>query len=76
MKFGFAQIVKETPEQAKWIFRLIFALTTALIAWLGATHLFNPEVKYEIMIFLKLIIDPIAYTVSKMFGVVPKDEQK
>lgn len=68
-KFGPNQLVSKTPEWAKWMFRITFVLTTSVVAWIAATHLMSIDAKYEITLFLKLIIDPLMYTVSKLFGI-------
>lgn len=68
-KFGPSQLTKTTPEWAKWLFRITFALTTSVVAWIAATHLMSMETKYEITLALKLLIDPLVYTVSKLFGI-------
>jgi hypothetical protein len=73
-KFGPSQISNETPAWAKWMFRITFIVTTALIGWIAATNLFPQNTKYEITLLLKLLIDPIVYGISKMFGVDPKQE--
>ena len=68
-KFGPGQITNKTPEWAKWMFRITFALTTSVVAWIAATHLMGTEAKYEITLALKLVIDPLMYSISKLFGV-------
>lgn len=73
-KFGVDQVKNETPLWAKWMFRITFIITTALIGWIAATNLFPQETKYEITIFLKLLVDPVVYMVSKLFGIDLKQE--
>ncbi len=68
-KFGLSQIGNKTPLWAKWIFRTIFLLTTITISWLAATNILPEEQKYEWTLFLKVVIDPLAYGLSKMFGI-------
>lgn len=65
---------KETPMWAKWMFRITFALTTALTAYIAATNLLPETVKYEVTLILKLLIDPLIYAISKGFGVDRKNE--
>lgn len=65
---------KETPVWAKWLFRIVFALTTGLTAYIAASNLFSPEVKYETTLILKLLVDPLVYAASKMFGVKRYDK--
>lgn len=60
---------KDTPEWAKWMFRIVFALTTGIGAYMASSNLFSQEVKYETILVLKLLIDPLVYAISKMFGV-------
>ncbi|RYE25087.1 MAG: hypothetical protein EOP51_05205 [Sphingobacteriales bacterium] len=68
-KFGLSQIGNQTPLWAKWIFRIIFLLTTVTISWLAATNIVSDAQKYEITLFLKVVVDPIAYGLSKLFGI-------
>lgn len=68
-KFGLSQIGNKTPLWAKWIFSIIFLLTTITISWLAATNVVGESQKYEITLFLKVVIDPLAYGLSKMFGI-------
>jgi len=75
-KFGLDQLTNQTPKWAKWMFRVVFAVTTALTAWIAATNLFPQSTKYEITLALKLLIDPVVYALSKMFGVSVKDEEQ
>ena len=63
-----------SPFWAKVMFRVTFASTTAAIGWIAATNLISPEVKYEVTLLLKLIIDPIVYVVSKCFGVTREND--
>lgn len=59
---------KETPLWSKWMFRIVFAMTTAVTVFVASTNLISEEWKYEIILMLKAI-DPIVYAVSKMFGI-------
>lgn len=72
--FGIDQLNKETPKWARWTFGISFIATTAFSAWVAATNIFDPNTKYEITIFLKLVVDPIVYGVSHMFGIDPEDK--
>lgn len=67
--FGPQGLMNKTPNWALWMFRITFIITTATVGYLEATDLFNPEAKHEIMVFLKLFVDPIVYGISKLFGV-------
>lgn len=73
--FGLNQVNVTTPIWAKWIFRIVFLLTKIVVAYIAATNLISPESKYEITVFLTLVIDPVAYGLSKMFG-ISIDEDK
>lgn len=73
-KFGINQIAEVTPTWAKWIFRIVFLLTKIIVGYVAATNMIAPEAKYEITLFLTLIVDPLAYGFSKMFG-IPIEEQ-
>ena len=68
-KFGLSQIGNKTPLWAKWIFRVVFLITTVTISWLAATDIIPEAQKYEITLFLKVVLDPLAYGLSKMFGI-------
>lgn len=72
--FSKKALVSDTPVWAKWMFRITFMITTCLVGWLAATKMFDPHTSYEITLFLKLVVDPIIYGLSKMFGVEVKDE--
>jgi len=68
-KFGTGQLTKETPKWAIWMFRITFMLTTAATGYIAATNLLPEHAKYEATLFLKLLIDPLVFGLSKMFGV-------
>lgn len=69
-KFGTpSAIASKTPDWAKWMFRIVFGLTTGATAYIASTNLLTTEAKYEITLLLKLVIDPAVFTLSKMFGV-------
>lgn len=72
--FGFDQVNLTTPSWAKWFFRIVFLFNKIIMAYIAATNLISPEAKYEITLFLTLVIDPLAYGFSKMFGI--KFEEK
>lgn len=67
--FGLNQIAEKTPEWAKWLFRITFLVTTALSVWIASTNLITPSVKYELTLILKVIVDPVVFGISKMFGI-------
>jgi NhaP-type Na+/H+ or K+/H+ antiporter len=74
--FGIDQITNTTPKWAKWFFRIVFLLTKIIVAYVAATNIISPESKYEITLFLTLVIDPLAFGVSKMFGVKIEEDIK
>lgn len=71
--FSKKAIVSETPQWAKWMFRTVYLATKVSIGYIAATNIFTPDQKYEITIFLTLVIDPFFFGLSKMFGVEVKD---
>lgn len=75
MAFGTNQIKQTTPTWAIWMFRITFLLTKIIVGYIAATNLLSPESKYEVTLFLTLLIDPLAFGLSKMFG-VPIEEEK
>lgn len=68
-KFGLNQVSSTTPLWAKWMFRIVFLFTKIVVGYIAATDLISPEAKYEITLFLTLIIDPGIFGLSKMFGI-------
>lgn len=76
MPAGLSQIKKETPMWARWMFRITFLVTTAACTYFEATDLISDNAKHELLIFLKLFVDPIMYGISKLFGVDPKTEEE
>lgn len=67
--FGLNQVNSTTPNWAKWFFRIVFLFNKIVMAYIAATNLISPEAKYEITLFLTLVIDPLAFGFSKMFGI-------
>lgn len=67
---------KKTPEWAKWMFRIVFALTTGIGAYMASSNLFTQEVKYETILVLKVLVDPLVYAISKMFGVSKYEKEE
>jgi hypothetical protein len=74
--FGLNQINTTTPLWAKWFFRIVFLFNKIIIGYIAATNLISPEARYEITLFLTLVIDPLAFGFSKMFGIKVEDEEK
>lgn len=73
--FGLNQINTTTPSWAKWFFRIVFFLNKILSAYIAATNLIEPAAKYEITLFLTLVIDPLAFGFSKMFGITVEEKE-
>ncbi len=63
--------MKPTPEWAKWMFRVTFALTTAAAFIIAGDPLIADDVKIRIGVYLKGL-DMFVYALSKMFGLVEK----
>ena len=72
--FGLNHVNSTTPLWAKWFFRIVFLFNKIVMAYIAATNLISPEAKYEITLFLTLVIDPLAFGFSKMFGIVIDDK--
>lgn len=72
-KFGLNQVYSTTPLWAKWFFRIVFLLTKIAVGYIAATNLITPDTKYEITLFLTLVVDPVAFFFSKMFGISPNE---
>lgn len=62
---------KKTPEWAKWMFRVVFFITSFLTVWVYGTELISKSWKLEIMLILKSL-DFSIYFISKGFGVSTK----
>lgn len=73
--FGLNQVNSTTPSWAKWFFRIVFLFNKIIVAYIAATNLISPEAKYEITLFLSLVVDPLAFGFSKMFGIVIDEEK-
>lgn len=75
-KFGFNQLSNETPEWANWIFRGYFIISKAAVGYIaGLTAL--KELNMSLLtltvtlLTINLLLDPIMYGFSKLFGIVP-----
>jgi hypothetical protein len=73
-KFGIDQLQQSTPLWALWMFRITFLLTKIVVGYIAATNLLSPDAKYEVTLFLTLLVDPLAFGLSKMFGVTIEDK--
>lgn len=74
--FGFSQLENETPEWANWIFRGYFIISKAMVGYLaGLTALKELNISIltltVVMLTINLLLDPIMYGFSKLFGIVP-----
>lgn len=67
-KIGISQIKSETPSWAKWMFRIVFILTTAATFIIASDPAIPDEMKVRIGVYLKGL-DMIIYGISKMFGI-------
>jgi hypothetical protein len=61
-------IVSETPEWAKWTFRIVFAITGVATFIIAGDPSIPDDLKVRIGVYLKGI-DMFVFTLSKMFGV-------
>ena len=75
-KFGINQLNNDSPTWAKWIFRLWFLVSKALIGWFAYTNLIPKPTLYELIGVFSLLMDPIMFGLSKMFGIVCEDEDE
>lgn len=64
-------IVSETPEWAKWTFRIVFAITGVATFIIAGDPSIPDDVKVRIGVYLKGV-DMLVFTISKMFGVSVK----
>lgn len=67
-KFGVKQITTETPQWAKWMFRIAFILTTATTFIVASDPAISDDFKVRLGVYLKGL-DMIIFGISKMFGV-------
>lgn len=75
VKSQFGAINAPNPKWADWMFRIGFLLTTVLTGYLAATNLLTVEVKYEWTVLLKVVVDPLLWGLSKMWGVKVDNEE-
>lgn len=64
-----------TPMWAKNMFRITFALTTALGVYMAATNLISEAYKFEVLLGLKSL-DGFMLVLSNMFGVETKKTEE
>ncbi len=65
-------IVSETPQWAKWTFRIVFAITGVATFIIAGDPSLPDDVKVRIGVYLKGV-DMLIFGLSKMFGVEVKD---
>lgn len=73
VKFGLDQVNNLTPEFANWIFRGYFIISKAFVGWAAAVGLFSVHELFVILTTINLLVDPIMYGFSKLFGIVPEE---
>lgn len=61
-------IVSETPQWAKWTFRIVFAITGVATFIIAGDPSIPDETKVRIGVYLKGV-DMLIFGLSKMFGV-------
>lgn len=72
-KFGFNQLVKKTPEWAKWAFGIVVTLTTVAAFVVHGDPAISQEVKSRVLLYLKGV-DFLMLGFANMFGVQTKSE--
>ncbi len=70
IKFGFGQIVKETPQFAKWMFRIVLYATSALTLIINVVTEIPEPIKLMITKY-SLYAVTLVHGFSKMFGIEP-----
>jgi hypothetical protein len=75
MKIGISQIPQETPQWAKWMFRIVFAITTVATFIIASDPAIPDPLKVRIGVYLKGF-DMLIYGFSKIFGVEIKPEEE
>jgi hypothetical protein len=68
MNFGFDAITQETPIWAKWVFRIVFLLTTVATFVIAADPAIADDLKVRLTVYLKAL-DMIVFGLSKLFGI-------
>lgn len=71
VEFGFQSLSKPTPQAAKNFYTFYLGMNTSILAWLGYTHMIPAANLYEILGVFKFLLDPMAYLLMKMWGIVP-----
>lgn len=73
--FGLGQIGNDSPRWAKWFFRIYFFTSKAFIGWGAATDVIPKPMMNNITLLITLLIDPVLFGLSKMFGITPEEAQ-
>lgn len=74
MEFGMEQIKEKTPLWAKWVFRIVFLLTTIATFVIAFEPAISDLAKIRIGVYLKGL-DMFVFGLSKMFGVTLKTNE-
>lgn len=61
-------VKKDTPQWAKWTYRIVFAVTTGAAFIIASDNHIEPELRIRIGLYLKGF-DMIIYTILQGFGV-------
>lgn len=72
--FSAKALTSATPMWARNMFRITFAVTSALSIFMAATNLIAENYKFEVLLGLKSL-DALIYALSKMFGVDPPEKE-
>lgn len=75
INFGPSAINQNTPNWAKWMFRIVFLLSTVATMIIAADPKIPDELKVRIGVYLKGF-DVLIFGFSKMFGVEVKENEK
>lgn len=70
IKFGFNQMGKITPDQARWIPRVYAAFAAFITGWTTSANLLSPHAQTTLTQFF-IYFAPFVIAVENMFGVVP-----
>lgn len=74
-KFGPSQLVSTTPQWARWMFRIVFILTTVAAFIIASDPGITDPLKVRIGAYLKGL-DMLVFMFSKMFGVNVKEDNE
>ena len=74
MEFGIEQIKTQTPVWAKWVFRVVFLLTTIATFLIAADPAIADVLKVRIGVYLKGL-DMLVFGLSKMVGITLNNKE-